>query len=71
MVTREDVQDIALLSKLFVADEDLDALTQEMANIVAFADTINDASDEITEEFYDIKGLQRTRSFLPTRAKRS
>ena len=58
MVTREDVQDIALLSKLFVADEDLDALTQEMANIVAFADTINDASDEITEEFDDINGLQ-------------
>lgn len=58
MVTREDVQDIALLSKLFVADEDLDSLTQEMANIIAFADTINNASEEITEEFDNINGLQ-------------
>lgn len=58
MVTREDVQDIALLSKLFVAEEDLDSLTQEMANIIAFADTINNASDEITEEFDNINGLQ-------------
>ena len=58
MITREDIQDIALLSKLFVSEEDLDGLTQEMANIIAFADTINNASDEITEEFDNINGLQ-------------
>ena len=58
MVTREDVQSIARLAKLSVPDEELDALTGEMAKIISFADTINDASDEITEEFDDINGLQ-------------
>ena len=30
MVTREDVENIALLSKLFVPEEELDGLTQSM-----------------------------------------
>ena len=41
MVTREDVENIALLSKLFVPEEELDGLTKSMQEIVEFADTIN------------------------------
>ena len=48
MVTREDVENIALLSKLFVPEEELDGLTESMQKIVDFADQINSApaSDE-------------------------
>jgi len=43
MVTREDVENIALLSKLFVAEDELDSLTESMQEIIDFADTINNA----------------------------
>lgn len=46
MVTREDVENIALLSKLFVAEDELDNLTADMQKIVDFADTINNADTE-------------------------
>lgn len=37
MVTREDVENIALLSKLFVPEEELDGLTKSMQEIIDFA----------------------------------
>lgn len=43
MVTREDIENIALLSKLFVPEEELDSLTNSMQEIIDFADTINNA----------------------------
>lgn len=43
MVTKEDVENIALLSKLFVPEEELEGLTQSMQEIIDFADTINNA----------------------------
>lgn len=56
MVTREDVENIALLSKLFVDPNELDGLTKEMQRIIDFADTINNA-EECTEEFDNINNL--------------
>ncbi len=56
MVTREDVENIAILSKLFVAEEDLDDLTSQMQEIVEFADAINNAPDS-GEEFDNINNL--------------
>ena len=56
MVTREDIENIAILSKLFVAEEDLDNLTQQMQEIVEFADAINNAPDS-GEEFDNINNL--------------
>ena len=53
MVTREDVENIALLSKLFVPEEELDGLTKSMQEIIDFADTINNAPTD-GEEFDDI-----------------
>ena len=52
MVTREDVENIALLSKLFVPEEELDGLQE----IIDFADTINNAPTD-GEEFDDINNL--------------
>lgn len=56
MVTREDVENIAILSKLFVAEEELDDLTKQMQEIVGFADAINNAPDS-GEEFDNINNL--------------
>lgn len=56
MVTREEILKIAKLSKLSVTEEELDALTHDMAEIIAFADTINAAVDE-AGEFDGITGL--------------
>ena len=57
MVTREDIENIALLSKLFVDEKDLDSLTEEMQKIVSFADTINNVQVN-TGEFDNINNLQ-------------
>ncbi len=56
MVTHEEVQKLAILAKLFVADEELDKLTKDMEEIISFADTINNASVEETN-FDNINGL--------------
>ncbi|MCH5300298.1 MAG: Asp-tRNA(Asn)/Glu-tRNA(Gln) amidotransferase subunit GatC [Ruminococcus sp.] len=56
MVTREDVENIALLSKLFVPEEELDALTKDMQEIIDFADTINNAV-ESGDDFDNINNL--------------
>lgn len=54
MVTKEEIQKIAVLSKLWVSDEELEALTADMQQIIAFADTINAAVDELGD--YDSVG---------------
>ncbi len=56
MVTHEDVLQIARLAKLSIKEEKLDALTKDMADIITFADTINNAS-EPGEEFDNINHL--------------
>ena len=48
MVTREDVLQMARLSKLYIKEEELDALTKDMDNIIAFAETISTAQCEQT-----------------------
>lgn len=57
MVTKEQILDIALLAKLNVSDEEADSLTEEMQNIIAFADTINAAADE-GGDFDNINNLE-------------
>lgn len=56
MVTKEDVENIALLSKLFVPEEELDELTKSMQEIINFADEINNAPAS-TEAFDNINNL--------------
>ncbi len=56
MITREDVENIAILSKLFVPEDEMDSLTKSMQEIVSFADTINNADTEGIE-FDNINNL--------------
>ncbi len=56
MVTKEEILDIALLSKLHIEEDEIDNLTQEMMNIIKFADTINEYDGEV-EEFDNINNL--------------
>lgn len=49
MVTREEVLQIAKLAKLSLSEEELDAMTKDMENIVNFADTINAANAECSD----------------------
>ncbi|MGN1051000.1 MAG: Asp-tRNA(Asn)/Glu-tRNA(Gln) amidotransferase subunit GatC [Acutalibacteraceae bacterium] len=57
MITREDVKNIAILSKLFVPEDEIDRLTKSMQEIVDFADTINSATSKDTG-FDNINNLQ-------------
>lgn len=45
MVTKEEIMKIAILSKLFVGEDEIDKLTEDMNGIISFADTINNAAD--------------------------
>ena len=56
MVTREDVLQMARLSKLYIKEEELDALKKDMDNIIAFAETISAAQCEQTN-FDNINNL--------------
>ena len=56
MVTREEILNLALLSKLHIEEDEIDNLTQEMMNIIKFADTINEYDGEV-EEFDNINNL--------------
>ncbi|MBE6905730.1 Asp-tRNA(Asn)/Glu-tRNA(Gln) amidotransferase subunit GatC [Marasmitruncus massiliensis] len=56
MVTREEIKNIALLSKLYVPEEELDTLTKDMQGIIAFADTIQ-AADVGDTGFDNINNL--------------
>ncbi len=57
MVTKEEIRKIARLSKLNLSEEELDALTKDMTEIIAFADTISEAVTEVGE-FDNINGLE-------------
>ena len=55
-ITREEIESIALLSKLNINEDEIDNLTGEMAKIIGFADTINNA-EGAGEEFDNINNL--------------
>lgn len=56
MITKEDILQMANLSRLSVKDEELEDLTKAMSDIIEFADTINNATVE-GEEFDNINNL--------------
>ena len=59
MVTHDDVIAIARLSKLYIAEDELDEMTKAMDDIIKFADTINNAADEGIE-FDNINNLSNS-----------
>ncbi len=56
MITREEIENIALLSKLSVSEDEMDFLVHDMQEIIDFADTINGAM-QTDLEFDDIDNL--------------
>lgn len=68
MVTREDVENIALLSKLFVPEEELDGLTQSMQEIISFADEISKApsSDVDFDNINNLSNVLREDEVVPS-----
>lgn len=46
MVTREDILEMARLSKLYIKEEELDTLTKDMDRIITFAETVSSAQCE-------------------------
>ena len=57
MVTKDELLDLALLSKLDISDSDVDKLLVDMEEIIKFADKINAASTS-DAEFDNINDLQ-------------
>lgn len=56
MITREEIENIAMLSKLSVDEDKIDSLVADMQKIIDFADTINNA-DESEIDFDGINNL--------------
>ena len=56
MIAEEEILEIAVLSKLYVPEEQLEQLTKDMAEILAFADTINTAGAQV-EVYEGLDGL--------------
>lgn len=61
MVTKEELLDLALLSKLDISDSDVDKLLVDMEEIIKFADKINAASTSDVEfdNINDLKNIYR------------
>ena len=57
MITKEEIRKIASLSKLYIEEEQLESLTADMTEIIAFADTINSAFEE-GRDFDGVTGLK-------------
>lgn len=55
-IRKEDILNIANLSKLFIEEDELDSLAKEMENIINFADEINKAG-AIKDNFDNINNL--------------
>ena len=68
MITHDEIRAIALLAKLEVPDEELDALTQEMERIIAFADTVSHApvSDTDFDNIHHLENGFRPDTVLPS-----
>lgn len=57
MVSHDDVRQIAVLSKLSIEESELDKLTSDMAEIIEFANTINNSSISGDMDFDNINNL--------------
>ncbi len=53
-VTKSDMEKLAELAKLSFSDSELDAITEEMGQIIAFADTINQSVEGGTDEIRSV-----------------
>lgn len=68
MVSKEEIMKIAILSKLFVAEDEIDKLTEDMSEIISFADTINNAAAEETgfDNINNLSNVLREDTVIPS-----
>jgi aspartyl-tRNA(Asn)/glutamyl-tRNA(Gln) amidotransferase subunit C len=57
-VTRDDVRHVALLARLSFDDEELERLTEEMNQILAYVDTLRELDTEQIEPFSGVTNGQ-------------
>ncbi len=69
MITREEIENIALLSKLSVTEEETEKLTQDLEQMMIFADAVAnaDTDDIITSDVSEMTFLREdeVRDSLP------
>jgi aspartyl-tRNA(Asn)/glutamyl-tRNA(Gln) amidotransferase subunit C len=68
MITNEEILRIARLAKLSVGDDELEGLTKDMNEIIAFADTINAvaSADRNFEGISDFSNVFREDTVVPS-----
>ena len=57
MLTRDDIQKIAKLAKLSFKEEELDAFTSQMGNILTFVEQLKEVDTDGVEETSQVTGL--------------
>jgi len=57
MITREEVLHIAKIAKLYVKDEEMDQLIQDMSKIIDYADAIKAVSRDSDVDFDNINNI--------------
>ncbi len=60
-MNKEELYNIAILSKLEIKEQEVDEILKEMENIITFAQKINDAKvlDETVENLNDLENVLR------------
>ncbi len=68
MVTREELENIAILSKLYLPEEEIESLTEEMNRIIEFADTISaaDSPDDSFDQIHPLENVLREDEVIPS-----
>ncbi len=67
-MNKEELYDIAILSKLEIKEQDVDEILKDMENIISFAQKINDAKvlDETVEDLNDLENILREDEVIPS-----
>ena len=57
-VTKDDVKQIAELSKLYFSDDELESMRKDMDALVAFADTLSSLDTKLFEPLSHVQGSE-------------
>lgn len=67
-MNKEELCDIAILSKLEIKEQEVDEILKEMENIISFAQKIDNAKvlDESVEDLSDLENVLREDEVIPS-----
>lgn len=68
MITKDEMKNIAMLSKLFVTEEELDILTADVERMVDFVAAVSDADvpKNDSDESEDLSSVYREDAVIPS-----